>query len=467
MKLNLVNRLEDYGNLLVNNNFETDLLYRDLLSDMRRFFRSPAILKVLVKEVLPCLLKNKDPKEFIRIWVPFCNTGEDVYSLAICLWEYCRHKGIKNPVRIFATDPVLTTIEKARKGIYNQPALQHVSPSRLKRFFEKKDNAFRVNKEIHELCVFAVHDLLKDPPFSSIDIICCENVMIHLEPAIRERLLQSFHYALKPAGYFLPGGKEEMVTDPEALFLPVDDERKIYTRNEVPASRQLNFSFFNPVASASRRTGVESDHEATNILLSRYVPASILVDLDLQIIRFYGIISPYLRPAPGKASLKLFKMVRDELVFILHSLLDKLKNTGQRTIIERARLLGDETAHEISLEVMPVKSNLGEILLLIIIRETLPAILKGQSNPVGKKNGDEQKDHYIRKLEKDLLEARQQTLVVSSAFDKAREELQLIHEEMMSSNEELQSLNRQLEVSQDELRSANEELVKANENLSQ
>lgn len=208
MLLHHLKDLNDYIQLLRNDEYEVNNLYQDLLITVTNFFRDPHIFKALNATVLPALLENRKPHEPIRFWVPGCATGEEAVSMAIVLIEYMEANNIKVPIQIFATDLNEKAIEKARTGIYTKNALHNVSPERLKRFFSKIDGHYQVIRNVREVCTFAVHNLLKDPPFSKVDVISCQNVLIYLEPPAQNRIMHTFHYALKPKGFLLLGKSE-------------------------------------------------------------------------------------------------------------------------------------------------------------------------------------------------------------------------------------------------------------------
>jgi two-component system CheB/CheR fusion protein len=467
MRLGRVPDLESYTRLLQDDDREADLLHRDLLLYVTGFFRQPEIYQALTKNILPALLKNRKPAETLRLWIPACYNGEEAWSVAIVLQEYWRENRIGIPIQLFATDMSAAAIQKARTGLYSKIILQNVSNRRLKEYFTKTEGGYRVVKPIRDLCVFAVQDLLCDPPFSNMDIICCENRMVSLEPGPREKVTRAFHYALKPSGSLLLG-RFETIGLPADLFTPSVDNRCSFVKKEMKAPRR---DFFlgdpshmaagkNDPARAMRDT--DPGKEADALLLSRYVPPTILVDKELQILRFYGNTAPYCRPSSGKATLSLFKIVRDELIFELENLLERVKKYQQVAIKDGILLpelaSGSGTMREITLEVIPVLSGQQEGRLLILFRETNRAV--SDSHP----DSHPEKGHFPE-MENDLRAARQQLLTMSEAFERKQDELRFAYEESMSLNEELQSRNEQLEDSKEEWRSSGEELIKINKEL--
>lgn len=464
MALLRITSLKDYLAKLREGDEEVDALFHDFLINVTSFFREPAFYSALGKYVFPQLIRDLKPTDVIRIWIAGCATGEEAYSTAICLKEFLQKKKRRNPVNIFATDLSPKAIEKARQGIYSRGLVQHISPQRLKKFFIKLDGHFQVEKSIREMCVFSQHNLLKDPPFSRVDMISCQNVMIYLEPVAQKRIFKVFHYALKPSGFLLMGRSESIAAAGD-LFQASEDGGRIFIRRAVTPQRQ---DFGDRLHSVSPATAlqisaerIENDveKEFDRILLSRYMPASVLVNKDLEIVRFRGSTSPYLEPAAGKASLNLLKMVRDELLFDLRSAIQKVKRSGLNVMHDTVAVRPKEGTR-VSIEVNPIRSG-GIVHYLIVFREvpdeSLPTARRG-----GKRGSESTR---VQRLEQALANAREQVRATGEEFEATREELQSANQEILSSNEELQSINEELETSKEELQSANEELTTINEEL--
>ncbi|THU30371.1 PAS domain S-box protein [Niastella caeni] len=477
MALNRLKQLDPYIKLLRENQTELELLYRDLLINVTCFFREPTLFITLNKLIFPALFKNRKNGEPLRIWIPACSSGEEACSMAISLFEFLGEKAFTTPIQIFATDLSETAIEKARTGIYSKNSLQHVSPQRLKQFFVKVDGSYQIIKPIRDICIFATHNLLKDPPFSRMDLISCQNVMIYLASNAQKKILLAFHYALKPIGY-LALGKSETIGNDTDLFEAVDKEHKLYIKKAI--AQPLPFDFFNrqsrtPVLQqtspgkqgSAPNSDVDIEKETDKLLLSRYVPASVVVNKDLQILRFHGPISDYLQPAAGKASLHLLKMVKDELVFELRGLLNNAKKRKQVMRKEGIHLKDGSYHRSIRIEVTPVKSHLfNDPYYLIVFKDDHDVELQKSKQPVQQKKGrPDSKDRRIDILEQELKDAREQMKTMGEEFEATREELQSANEEVLSSNEELQSINEELETSKEELQSTNEELITINEEL--
>jgi two-component system CheB/CheR fusion protein len=470
MTLNRKKSLEDYLQTLRENESELNQLYQDLLISVTAFFRDPSVYKALTKKILPALFKDRPSNLGLKIWITACATGEEAFSFAIAISEYMSEKGIEVPFQLFATDLNPRSIEKARQGLYTTGSLENISPEHLIKYFHKIDGHYQVAKSLRDSCVFATHNLLTDPPFSKIDILSCQNVMIYFEPKAQKKILKAFHYALKPTGYLILG-KSETAGSSSEIFAQADKELKIYTPKDRANAVDFDFSF--PPSSIFTEKYPEADKldkakgnewnvekEMDKLLLSEYVPASVVVNNDLQIIRFHGPTSKYLQPTYGKASLQLLNMVRDDLVFELRTLIHKAK--GDRLPAKKNGIhLNKDGGDVVNLEVVPLSS--GFLLILFKDSDTVPAVEHITIPEINnRKIGETQRLHT---LENELRDARDQLKNMSEEFEATREELQSANEEILSSNEELQSINEELETSKEELQSSNEELTTINEEL--
>ncbi|HUB59778.1 MAG TPA: CheR family methyltransferase, partial [Puia sp.] len=437
----------------------------------------PALYDEFSKSIFPLLLSREKPSDTIRIWVPACSSGEEVYSIAICLFEYLSEQhSIVTSIQLFATDLSEGAIEKARAGIYSQSSVARISPSRLARFFIKIEDQYQIIKPIRDICVFATHNLLRDPPFSKLDLISCQNVLIYLEAESQKKILQSFHYALKPSGYLLLG-KSESIGKASELFQPASKDFKLFTKKEM---ENPHYDFFTPgplranlTAPDQEKTGAEQlpeidiDREAEKILLRRYVPASVTINKDLQVLQFYGSTMNYLHPAAGKASLHLLKMVREELILDVRTLLHRAKQERLAIKKDGIPLSGENDGREVSIEVIPLRPLRPDTHYLILFSETgsTTGNVSRPPEPADPAEKRKSKDHRLRLLEQEVSFSREQLRLISEEAEANREELQSANEEILSSNEELQSINEELETSKEELQSSNEELNTINEEL--
>jgi two-component system CheB/CheR fusion protein len=318
MIINQIDGLDDYVKLLRTDKAEMDALFFDLLIGVTSFFREPEAFDLLTKEVFPVILEDKTRKFTVRIWVPGCSTGEEVYSIAICLREYLEKTGTNVNVQIFGTDVSDKNIEKARAGLYPESIADDVSEERLRNFFSKSNNHFQINKSIRDMCIFAKQDLTRDPPFSNLDIVSCRNVLIYFKPQVQKKIIPLFHYALKPGGFLLLGKSESIVGFNE-LFSPMN-KGIVYTKRPVASKATFGIALGEPFAQKefpsnkiTERPLTTLEDEIERVLMNRYTPPGVVVNKDMDILIFRGNLAPYISPSSGEASLNLLQMIREEL----------------------------------------------------------------------------------------------------------------------------------------------------------
>jgi two-component system CheB/CheR fusion protein len=471
MLLNKLNSLADYVQLLSNNNSEINALHQDLLINVTDFFRDPGMNNAMVNIAFPTLIKNRKLNNPIRIWVPGCSTGEEVITIAMLLIEFLGAKSLTIPIQIFGTDLNEKAIEKARQGLYPKTAVQNISEERLQRFFIKTDGHYQVIKTLRDVCILAPHNLLKDPPFSNLDLVSCQNLLIYLAPGPQQRVMQTFHYALKDKG-FLVLGKSETIGLATDLFEAFGKNgHKLYQKKQVHKQVSLEFSprvyqAFDYAGSGKEiidpRKVTDIDRELEKLLLADYVPPGLLINKNMEIIRFLGAVSPYLEPSYGKASFQLMKMVKEEIAYELRSAIIKAKKSGRPEKKKEINLTLDQKNILIHFEVVPLKAVDRELYFLVLFGEIVSYDDEHPANAKGKKSKDAVRLAFV---ENQLREARHNVKIISEEFDAMREELQSSNEEALSSNEELQSINEELETSKEELQSMNEELMTINEEL--
>jgi two-component system CheB/CheR fusion protein len=472
MLLHKLESPQQYLRFLHENKAEAAALCEDILIHVTAFFREPEAFQALREAVFPKVLENKPPGEAIRVWVPGCSTGEETYSIAMVLLECLGDRAGSTPIQIFGTDISEMSIQKARAGVYSESSLGEVSQERLRRFFVKTAGGFQIAKSLRELCVFARQDLAQDPPFSRLDLISCRNVLIYMGPGLQKRVMAIFHYALRPNG-FLMQGKSESMSGFADLFTVIDREHRISSKKPAEPGRVLDLSTAaGPGKTAGTAAGKPETHsrfdvqrEADRIVLSQYAPAGLVVDENLHILHFRGQSSPYLSPQPGQASLGLLRMVRPEFAVDLRSALHHAKKQEAAVRKEGVRVKRDGQLWDVCLEVVPIKSDLGERFFLILFRETQvhepgDPQAGGTGAPAADK-GTSQEDA----LRRDLQATKESLQSMVQEQEAINEELKSANEEALSSNEELQSTNEELETAKEELQSTNEELVTVNEQL--
>jgi two-component system CheB/CheR fusion protein len=474
MLVQKIKSLEEYGKFLQKHQEEVRALFSNLLIHVTEFFRDPEAFKALKAQVFPDLVQNRAKLAPIRIWVPGCSSGEEAYSIAIVLLEYLSDFGSRIPVQIFATDISERAIQKARLGVYSENIETYVSKERLDRFFEKVDRGYKINKSVRDLCLFSRHDVTCDPPFAKLDLISCRNVLIYFAPPLQKRVLPIFHYALKLKGFLLLG-KSENPGGFSKLFLLLDKSHKIYSKIDVPNHLNLSFSMdaYPPTplpitqrAPLRERVKPPFQIDAEQIAQSRYVPPSVVVNSDLEILHFQGRPAPYLEPASGPAGNHLLKMARQELQSSLrmavHSALKQNKAVRKEDISFKV----EGKFKTVNIEVIPTNPNASpkERNFVIFFEEVLKTDKSKKKKEVSKKNIEEESERNSL-LQNELSELREYQQSSGEDFEATKEELTSANEELQSTNEEFQSTNEELETAKEELQSSVEELSTVNEEL--
>jgi two-component system CheB/CheR fusion protein len=481
MLLYKITTLEEYAKLLSRKNEEIDILYQDLLINVTSFFRDTDTHKYLKENLFPKLLKRKKAGESLRIWVPACATGEEAYSIAMMLLEIQGSQPTNIPVQIFATDLSAQAISKARIGVYTKKELETVSPKRIQRFFTKADGNFRVDKAVRDMCVFAPHNILTDPPFSRLDFISCCNLFIYLDTAAQKKALNTFHYALNNDGLLMLG-KSESISHSANLFTDFNKKYKIFSRKTNPGTRilpellppyqQQALSGKNvPRANTSKPQKKISIHHnrledaIDALLVSEFMPASVVINHQMEIVQFRGTTDLFLAHPKGKATFNILKMARPGIAFELRNAISNAIKTNHRFRKDGIEVKTDSVVKIISLEVVPLEIEGDEPLLLILFTEHGQREIYSQQVVEGGKKNSLAKDQRIKKLEQELASAKADALAISLEHEAFTEELQSVHEEVVSANEELQTVNEELETSKEEIESANEELTTTNQEL--
>ena len=473
MALRHVDSLRSYADLLRRDPNEIRALHEDILITVTAFFRDPDVYKRLAETVFPSLLRDRAANSPIRIWVPGCSTGEEAYSIVIALFEALQESETQPPILIFATDLSEAAIQKARAGTYLDNALADVSPERLQRFFIRTEAGWQVSKSIRNVCIFARQNLTTDPPFSNLDLISCRNLLIYLEPVLQKRVLPTFHYALRPGGYLVLGSAET-ITGFSDLFAPLDRAHRIFVKRPGSARQSVDFDSRRRTEDAAARAGraapdptLELQKEVDRLVLNRYGPASVLIDDRGEIIQFRGRTSAYLEPAPGTASLNVFKMARRGILVPLQAAILRTRKTGRPVRKENLSVRQDGHSAPMNLEVVPIRAEDGRIGHHLVLFETAARRLK--PDPAARKR----QSHLARAAGHDAIVALEQELTATKEYlqatieaqEASNEELKSANEEILSANEELQSTNEELETAKEELQSTNEELHTVNEEL--
>ncbi len=469
MHVSQVANLGEYLRYLQANPHEVDALFSELLIGVTSFFRDPLAFEALA-QALPAMLDGRPDGTLLRVWVPGCSTGEEAYSMGIVLREYLEARGAPLGVQIFGTDVDPRAIETARIGFYPAGIANDVTPARLERFFVKEDTGYRVRKELRDLVVFAVHNVLGDPPFSKLDILSCRNLLIYLETVAQQRLLRLFHHSLNPGGLLFLGPSES-VEEARDLYTTVDRKWKLFRRAEVetPPQEALPWSGMRaaprelPVplpAAEVRRPSVVGLLQT--MLLDQYAPASVVIDNRGEIVYIHGRTGMYLEPAPGRPSNVLVEMARPGLRATLATVLREATATRKEVVRRGARVRANGGTTRVDVTVRPITEP--EVLRRLWLVTFAPAARESRSRglprvpapPPGRDSTELVEElSYTKERLQHSLEELQAT----------NEELMSSNEELTSTNEELQSANEELETTKEEMQSLNEELVTVNAEL--
>jgi two-component system CheB/CheR fusion protein len=473
--------LDEYAAFLAANPQELDALYSDVLISVTSFFRNPDAFEALKREVFPELISEKGPKQPVRVWTLGCSTGQEAYSIAIAYQEFAEQVNAAPPLQLFATDINDVLLEKGRRGFYNKALAQDISPERLKRFFVEEETGYRVAKSLREMCVFARHNVLSDPPLSRMDLISCRNLLIYIEPGLQRKILPNFHYALNPKGFLFLGASESIESFTN-LFTTIDKKERIFARK--PGTARLHkFPALNSaierkdpsslgsgkIPGAFRSEG-NAQHEADRLSASRFAPPGVLVNGEMEVLQFRGPAEQYLKLPTGKPSANVLKLARSELIGPLRAAMRQAKKERKEVRRENIRMVSGGSPHLVSIEIIPLQ-HLSEETYLIFFLEGKrfdagshsPLAVSQRPAPslAGRKAGLAR----IADLEHQLSDTRDYLQSVQDDSEASGEELQASTEELQSANEELQSINEELQTSKEELESTNEELTTVNEEL--
>lgn len=452
---------------------EVQVLFRELLINVTSFFRDPEVFEFLKTAVLPAMLAGRPEGEPLRIWVAGCATGEEAFSLAMLLRELADELHHEMPVQIYSTDIDADAIAVGRAGLYPPNIVEDVSPERLRRFFIKEEKGYRVRKEIREMVVFALQSVIKDPPFTRLDLLSCRNVLIYLEPELQDRLMPIFHYALKAGGVLCLSPSESIGSHLD-LFEPIARKFNIYRAKPSLASRRtlLNSRISWTPTSSTLEQGAPVPRLregslvelARRALLQAFAPASVLTELNGDILYVHGETGKYLRLAPGQPSHNILDMARDGLQLELREALHSVQGDGMPSQEREIEVRTEEQTQNIGLSVRVLPGvGVGHRLLLISFRDVdRPVVRRGSRKG---KAGESAEAKRIEELERELVLSKQSMGAMVEEQQASNEELQSTNEELQSTNEELQSTNEELETSKEELQSVNEELVTVNSEL--
>lgn len=447
---------------------EGEALYRDLLIGVTQFFRDEEAFKALQEIVIPKLLKKlaHDPDHRIRIWIPGCATGEEVYSIAIVLREALENEGLIANAQIFGTDIDDRAVAVARAGRYPK-SMVGISPERLDRWFAADGEEYCPAKKIRDMCVFTPHSLTKDPPFSKVDLISCRNVLIYMSAPLQDKVLRTFHYALRPDAYLFLGPAEGITRNTD-LFADVDKKHRIYQRRDNGSPQQAPFAAKESrtrLRPPTERTAPASDDRIEKIgrrIMEKYSPAYVIVDGEDRILHFSGgELGPYLQPSSGKASLDLFGVLRKSLRPAVAAALKTARGAERRAVHDNVAAKIDGQDRIVALIVEPIPERIGASGHCIVAFRTIDTVAVAGSGAAPA----EATDAVVLALEQELRTTKAQLLAAIDELETSTEEMKSANEEYQSVNEEMQAANEELETSKEEMQSINEELQSLNDEL--
>jgi two-component system CheB/CheR fusion protein len=481
MVLYKLESLDDYAEHLRQNSAEVKALYEEILIHVTSFFRDSEVFEKLKELVFPTITQNKSANAPIRIWVAGCSTGEEVYSIAICLLEFLGDRVIP-PIQIFATDIGEATIGKARSGVYLENQMVDVSPERRTRFFILQEGgSYKICKAVRELCVFARQDLGSDPPFSNLDLVSCRNVLIYLGDSLQKKVMPIFHYSLNPTGFLLLGTSESTGKF-SSLFTTVDKKSKIYAKKLTETRPTFSFTPSSyPVAKTLQKQEINEENsidsldlqrETEQLILNRYAPASVLVNEDMKILQVRGDIDPYFKVVAGTPDLNLLTMARAGLLVELRTAIYEAQM--QKVTVRKERVVVESGGRStmVNIEVMPFHPHtIAARYFLLLLEEVLPQALNFRTvTSESCEQGDlASENECLRQAlatankEKTAAQVHLQSLIQEQ--ENLNQDLKIANEEILSSNEELQSTNEELETAKEEIQATNEELTTTNEEL--
>ena len=445
---------------------ELDALAKDLLINVTSFFRDPDVFALLSDKIIPDLVANHPQDEPLRIWVPGCSTGEEVYSLAMIVRERINEAKRSIKLQIFASDADLDAVAVAREGLYPEAIRAQVSQARLDRFFTQEAGSFRISQDLRSAVVFTVQDVLVDPPFSRLDMISCRNLLIYLLPEAQTKVLAMFHFALRENGILLLGSSET-VGNADNRFLVISKTERVY--RHVGRGRSVAMRVATKPGEASRlprprdtdplATRMAAFAELTQRLaLENYAPAAVLVSADNECLHFLGPIDRFLKIAPGQPAHDLLGLVRDDVRTKLRAAIQQARQENRRVVLTGGQTQRDGQTVGFSIAAQPVMYGSETLMFICFHDDPAPA-----QRPVrSAASGDASR---VADLEQELDVTRAELQGAIRNLEVASEDQKAINEEALSVNEEFQSTNEELLTSKEELQSLNEELTALNTQL--
>ncbi|MBC2727062.1 CheR family methyltransferase [Desulfosporosinus sp.] len=473
MRVCHIQDIEEYVRYLQRNAAEVETLFKAILINVTRFFRDSEAFQVLENQVIPELLADKPEGYNLRIWIPGCSSGEEVYSLAIIIQE-CMNKARKNmTLQLFATDIDEDAVLTARTGLYPLSIAEDIHPERLKRFFKQEENRYRISKEIRETIIFASHDLIKDPPFIKVDMISCRNLLIYFENSLQKKISNLFHFSLLPNGILFLGPSESFGSNTN-LYTVLNSKWKLYKRRDVISKVWANFLPNSSIITAAKARAdltsiVGSDksvmiNSIEKMLLENYTPPCFIVNEKGDIIYINGRSRKYFELATGEVSLNIATMVKEEMRYSLRAVLRQAAKTKEEITIEGVRVIINDEQVTLNFGVRPIEEPGALQGLILVIFEEVNVI--PVDTPLSN-IGDSSSNAVTRidELENELKSTKVQLFRTIEEIELSYMETAAANEELHSANEELQSSNEEMETSREEMQSLYEEVVTVNNEL--
>ncbi|HZR17515.1 MAG TPA: chemotaxis protein CheB [Verrucomicrobiae bacterium] len=463
-----------YLKLLRSSKTELEELFKDLLIGVTQFFRDTQAFEALANIALPEIFRDKASDAPVRIWVPGCATGEEPFSLAMLIADYRERRALANPVQIFATDLDEEALAFARKAQFPKSILEQIASEHWQRYVVELEGSLELVKEVREMCIFSLHNVIKDPPFCRLDLISCRNLLIYLEPGLQKKLLPLFHYALNPSG-FLFLGPSESVAGRSDLFRIADKKHRIFQRKPamlrpgagagIPALQLESPARITPaqmqVPGVIREQTVARSIE--RVLLEELAPPAMVINEQGEVLYFSGQVGDYLQPAAGVPSNKAINLTRKSLRLDLRSALQAALSGRRLVVRENLRVQVGREVRRINLIVRPL-SDVSKEPLLLVAFQALPES-PSAPGPEAASAANEQEKPLLQQLENELRATKDELQNTIEELETSNEELRSANEELLSMNEELQSTNEEMQTSKEELQSLNEELQRKMEEL--
>lgn len=447
---------------------EVEILFKEMLIGVTSFFRDPEAFKVLEEQVIPDFISSREPDSNIRVWVAGCSTGEEAYSIAILFAETMDAMKKHLNIQIFASDIDSQAIDYARQSVYPDSIVADVSQKRLDQFFIKAENTFKIKKHIREMVVFAVQNLIKDPPFSKIDLVSCRNLLIYMNSLLQKRVLPLFHYTLNQNGVLFLGNSES-IGEFTNLFSPIDAKCKIFRCKEKVVDKIGDYGMYTlpaPPRDDGKKTGAIDIHSlAEKIVLENYAPPCVLINERYEILHFMGQTDKYLKNPAGKASFNILKMAREGLQYKLSTAIHQAVREKGTVVSKALRVKYDDSYRIVDAVVRPLtETDFTRNFMIVMFEDKTPpetSVLKMEEMP----DEEQSDDMFETAIHRELASTKEYLQTTIEELETSNEELKSTNEELQSVNEELQSTNEELETSKEELQSTNEELVTVNTEL--